>query len=259
MVQLNAFSPDLRDAVAELLVDIGAQCDGLRCDMAMLMTNEVFARTWGDASRPGRGVLAGGHRPRRSGRTPSSCSSPRPTGTWSGRCSSRASTSATTSASTTGSSHDGADAVRGHLQADAGLPGAAAALHREPRRAARGAPFGPAQARAAAVVISTLPGARLFHDGQLEGQRTQIPVFLGRGPDEPPDEDLRAFYAGCCRAVAELSGSWRLLDSEAPLVAWAWDDDDVVVNLSDSPPAVSALGLQTAIRITRAATALYGG
>ena len=46
-MQLNAFSPELRDAVAELLVDIGAQCDGLRCDMAMLMTNEVFARTWG--------------------------------------------------------------------------------------------------------------------------------------------------------------------------------------------------------------------
>ncbi len=47
VVQLNAFSAGLRDAVTEVLVSIGRQCDGLRCDMAMLMTNEIFARTWG--------------------------------------------------------------------------------------------------------------------------------------------------------------------------------------------------------------------
>ncbi len=52
VVQLNAFSAALREAVAATLITIGAQCDGLRCDMAMLMTNEVFARTW--AQRAGR-------------------------------------------------------------------------------------------------------------------------------------------------------------------------------------------------------------
>ena len=51
-MQLNAFSPALRDAVAETLIAVGAQCDGLRCDMAMLMTNEVFARTWGERAGP---------------------------------------------------------------------------------------------------------------------------------------------------------------------------------------------------------------
>jgi glycosidase len=50
VVQLDAFSDGLRSAVAETLVDVGAQCDGLRCDMAMLMTNEVFSRTWGVAA-----------------------------------------------------------------------------------------------------------------------------------------------------------------------------------------------------------------
>jgi glycosidase len=48
VVQLNAFSPELRGAVAETLIGVASQCDGLRCDMAMLMTNEVFARTWGE-------------------------------------------------------------------------------------------------------------------------------------------------------------------------------------------------------------------
>src|SRR5262249_11632187 len=52
VVQLNAFAPELRRAVGDMLVDVGAQCDGLHCDMAMLMTNEVFARTWGLEAPP---------------------------------------------------------------------------------------------------------------------------------------------------------------------------------------------------------------
>ena len=54
VVQLDAFSADLRDAVVETLRDIGDQCDGVRCDMAMLVMNETFERTWGAraGSRP---------------------------------------------------------------------------------------------------------------------------------------------------------------------------------------------------------------
>jgi hypothetical protein len=95
--------------------------------------------------------------------------------------------------------------------------------------------FGPEQARAAAVVMSTLPGARLYHDGQLSGKRAKVPVFVNRGPDERVDADLRAFYAWLLPRAARLQGTWRLLDSEPPLVRWAWDDDVVVVNLSDQP------------------------
>ena len=47
VVQLNAFAPALRAAVIDTLRDIAEQCDGVRCDMAMLMMNDVFARTWG--------------------------------------------------------------------------------------------------------------------------------------------------------------------------------------------------------------------
>ena len=48
VVQLNAFSADLRGAVIETLGRIAEQCDGVRCDMAMLMMNDVFERTWGE-------------------------------------------------------------------------------------------------------------------------------------------------------------------------------------------------------------------
>ena len=52
VVQLNAFAPELRAAAGETLRAIAEQCDGVRCDMAMLMTNEVFSRTWAlDAAR----------------------------------------------------------------------------------------------------------------------------------------------------------------------------------------------------------------
>ena len=105
VVQLNAFSPDLRGAVIETLGSIAEQCDGVRCDMAMLMMNDIFERTWGERAGPRPDadywptVIARGQ----GARIPTSSSSPRPTGTSSGRCSSRASTTATTSGSTTGS------------------------------------------------------------------------------------------------------------------------------------------------------------
>jgi hypothetical protein len=51
-MQLDAFSPALRAATADVLADIAGQCDGIRCDVAMLRTNQVFARTWGGRTGP---------------------------------------------------------------------------------------------------------------------------------------------------------------------------------------------------------------
>jgi len=117
--------------------------------------------------------------------------------------------------------------------------------HDEPRAAAV---FSPAQERAAAVVIATLPGARLFHEGQLEGRKVRPPVFLGRRPDERADEGLRAFYAKLLQAINNpvfRDGEWSLCDrtgwpdnpSYLNLVSWTWAKDDtrylIVVNLSD--------------------------
>ena len=142
--------------------------------------------------------------------------------------------------------HESAESVRGHLQAGADYQERLIRFienHDEPRAAAT---FGAGQARAAAVVISTLQGARLYHDGQLDGHRTRIPVFLDRGPAEPADEDLRAFYGRLLAAVAESGlrdGDWRMCDvsgwpdndSCRHLVAWCWPRELVVVNLGDAP------------------------
>ncbi len=47
VLQLNAFQPGLRQAVVETVSDIAGQCDAIRCDMAMLLLNDIFERTWG--------------------------------------------------------------------------------------------------------------------------------------------------------------------------------------------------------------------
>jgi len=250
VVQLNAFSPALREAVAETLAAIAEQCDGVRCDMAMLMTNEVFARTWRDRAGPAPDTeywppLIAGVKDAFPGFVLIAevywdmewtmqqqgfdyC--------YDKRLYDRL-------------AHESAESVRGHLEADASYQDSLIRFienHDEPRAAAT---FGSAQARAAAVVMSTLQGARLYHDGQLEGRRTRIPVFLGRGPDEPADEDLRSFYSRLLRALADSElrdGDWRLCectgwpdnDSYRGLVSWCWSSGGsrnlVVVNLSDA-------------------------
>jgi len=250
VLQLNAFSPALRDAAAETVTAIGHQCDGVRCDMAMLMSNEVFARTWD----------------KRAGPSPEADFWP----TLIGRCKqvhpdlmfiAEVYWDMEWTLQQQGFDlcydkrlydrllHDPPESVRAHLQADTAYQQHLIRFienHDELRAAAT---FGPARGRAAAVVMSTLPGARLYHDGQLDGLRTHLPVQLGRAPDEPPDPALRAFYERLLRATASawrLHRDWRLCDctswsddSHHRLLAWCWLNSHsrylVVVNLSPAP------------------------
>ena len=251
VVQLNAFAPALRDAAGETLTAIGGQCDGVRCDMAMLMTTEVFARTWGERAGP---APAEEYWPTVIGRTLAAhremlfIAEAYWDMEWTlqqqgfDHCYDKRLYDRLV--------HEPAEAVRGHLQADAAYQERLIRFienHDEPRAAAV---FGAEQARAAAVVTSTLQGARLYHDGQLEGRRVRIPVFLARGPDEPADAELRGFYERLLRAVADSrlrDGDWRLCTCEGwpdndgfrRLVAWCWSAGGgsrhlVVVNLSDA-------------------------
>jgi hypothetical protein len=245
VLQLNAFSPALREAAVDTLAAIGDLCDGVRCDMAMLMTNEVFARTWGE----------------RAGPAPESDFWP----TVIGR-SRQAHPDFLFMAEVYWDMEltlqrqgfdlcydkrlydrlvrDPPDSVRGHLQADDAYQRRLIRFienHDEPRAALT---FGPARGRAVTVVMSTLQGARLYHDGQLEGLRTYLPIQLGRQPDEAPDPGLRAFYARLLRAAAGARAGceeWRLCDCcsenlDPQLVAWCWSNPQarylVVVNLS---------------------------
>ena len=58
-LQLNYRHPGLRAAKIGELIKIAGQCDGVRCDMAMLVLPEVFLNTWGPRSRTGGRFGAG--------------------------------------------------------------------------------------------------------------------------------------------------------------------------------------------------------
>jgi len=251
VLQLNAYSSELRDAAAEALIGIGSQCDGVRCDMAMLMTNEVFARTWGGRAGPSPDA---DYWPSVIGRVrhahPNLLLIAEVYWGMEWTLQQQGFDLCYDKHLYDRLVHESAESVRGHLQADASYQERLIRFienHDEPRAAAM---FGAAQARAAAVVMSTLPGARLYHDGQLEGRRRQIPIQLGRGPDEPPDSDLRAFYERLLRAEADAglrNGDWRQCecarwpdsDSYRQLVSWCWSTPHarhlVLANLSDAP------------------------
>ena len=251
VVQLNAYAPALRDAVAETLIEVGGRCDGLRCDMAMLMTNEVFGRTWGQrAGTP----PAEGYWPALIGRVkrvhPDLLFIAEAYWDMEWTLQQQGFDLCYDKRLYDRLVHDPPESVRAHLRADRSYQEGLIRFienHDEPRAAAT---FGPEQARAAAVVMSTLEGARLYHDGQFEGRRTHVPVFLGRAPDEPPDSELRAFYERLLHAIASgglRDGEWQLCscegwpdnDSYERLVSWCWSTPAsrhlVVVNLSDAP------------------------
>jgi len=235
--QLNAFEPGLRQAVIETLSEIAGQCDGVRCDMSMLMLNAIFERTWGA----------------RAGARPA-------TEYW-----------ATVIPAIKGKSREfrfiaeaywdlewelqqqgfdfcydkklydrmekeDAESVRLHLLADRAYQEKMVRFienHDEPGAAAT---FPSGKGRAAAVAILTLPGAKLLYEGQFEGRKVRLPVFLGRRPAEPPDQGLASFYGRLLKAVNRevfRNGEWRLCErsgwpdnqSYLNVLAWCWAKD----------------------------------
>ena len=117
--------------------------------------------------------------------------------------------------------------------------------HDEPRAAVT---FSGPKEHAAAVVVATVPGAKLIYDGQIEGRKVKLPVFLARRPPEPRDDALVAFYRSLLSTThADLfhDGEWHLCErygwpdnaSFHNIVAWSWrlggERSLVVVNLAD--------------------------
>jgi Alpha amylase, catalytic domain len=253
VVQLDAFSPALREATVDTLADIAGQCDGIRCDMAMLMTNQVFARTWGG----------------RTGHEPAAEFWPAVLGQLHAQHPDTVMIAEAYWDMEWELQQQGFDfcydkrlydriiganlsAVLEHLRADLAYQSRLLRFlenHDEPRIASR---LGPEAERAAAVAIATLPGATMWHEGQFEGRRVRPPVFLARRPDEPLDADLADWYRRLLAAVAGprvRAGEWRLLEAtgwpdnqtDRNLAAWSWagngsgDRHLVVINLSRQP------------------------
>jgi len=246
-LQINYGRKAAQEAMAGELLRIAGQCDGVRCDMAMLVLPDVFQRTWG--------LKAEAFWPEATKRVREKFPAFRFMAevywdlewtlqqqgfdyTYDKRLYDRL--------------HQGpARPAREHLCADLNYQTRLARFlenHDEPRAAAA-FPIGKHQA--AAVISFLSPGLRFFHEGQFEGRLKRISPHLGRAPQEPVNETLKAFYARLLEVLRRpvlKTGRWQLLDcrpawdgnaSFDDFIAQGWEDGDsrilAVANYSDHP------------------------
>lgn len=224
VLQLNYGNPAVQGAMIAELLKVAGQCDGVRCDMAMLLLPDVFERTWGIPSRP----FWPGAIERVKQHVPGFCFlaevywdlewTLQQQGfdyTYDKRLYDRL--------------REGhARPVREHLQAGLDYQDRLARFlenHDEPRAAAT---FAPDVHRAAALITFFSPGLRFFQQGQSQGRKVHISAHLGRAPIEVADPELEHFYDRLLAALRQpvvRDGAWQLLEAVSAWEGnWTWDD-----------------------------------
>jgi len=244
VAQLNYFNPDCRQGMIETLKNIAQYCDGVRCDMAMLVTNEIFQRTWGRFLQPW---------PEPKTEFWQEAMAVLPDFVWLAevywdmewrmqelgfrftydkRLYDRLREGST-------------ESVRAHLVADVQYQSKLARFlenHDEPRCAAS---FPREKIAAVVTLASTLPGMRFYHHGQFDGKKIFVPMPLNKAQNEVPDQDVRKLYEKLLRftdAKIFHAGVWKLLeiqpagdDTFHDLIAYRWQHENdgrlIVVNL----------------------------
>jgi hypothetical protein len=222
-LQLNYASLATQDAMIGELVNIAGQCDGVRCDMAMLVLPEVFERTWGR-----RAPLFWPRAIQRvRERAPGFLFMAEVYWGLEWELQQQGFDYAYDKRLYDRLRELHARPVREHFQAGLEYQDKLARFlenHDEPRAAAT---FSQPVHEAAAVITFLSPGLRFFHQGQFEGRRKRISPHLGRGPDEPINPELARFYdrlLGVLRRSAVRQGEWRLLECVPAWEGnWTWD------------------------------------
>ncbi len=254
-IQVNYFSPEARTFMTETLKSISDMCDGVRCDMAMLPLNNIFNNTWvGSLSKfkinkpvtdfwtdaissvkqksPGFIFLGEAYWDLEYTLQQQGFDY-----TYDKRLTDRLA-----SGDTFG--------IKQHLKADLTFQNKSMRFienHDEPRAASK---FGEQKSLAAATIISTISGMKLFYDGQFEGRKIKLPVQLGRAPVEKISEQVKKYYEKLLVITGEdifKIGEWHLLEaipasadnhSFENILIWSWHLDGqlriIAVNYSSS-------------------------
>ena len=243
-LQLNYANPQLHQARIDELVAIAGKCDGVRCDMAMLLLPDIFQRTWGLTPEPfwPKAIPA--------------VHAQYPDFTfmaevywdleWTLQHQGFEYCYDKRLYDRLRESH--AASIRGHLVAGLDYQDKLARFlenHDEPRAAAT---FPWPQHQAAAIITFLSPGLRFFYQGQFEGARVRVPTHLCRGPVEPTNPEIADFYAKLLRLLKETgafrNGAWSQIQPHPAgpgnwtsecFVAFAWAGADgsryvIVVN-----------------------------
>lgn len=253
--QINYFNPDTRKFMVEILLQISELCDGVRCDMSMLVLNNVFYNTWA-------GILnkSGYSKPDKEfwDEAIKTVKKNKPDFlflaeaywdlewnlqqlgfdfTYDKRLLDRLSV-------------NDVAGIKAHLTADKNYQFKLVRYienHDEPRAVSK---FGLQKSLAAAAIISTIYGMKFYHDGQFEGKKIKLPVQLGREPAEKINLPVLKFYTKLLEITKNpifIEGTWELLDPISAggnnqtfqnMLAWRWilgkEERIIVVNYSDS-------------------------
>jgi hypothetical protein len=229
-LQLDYSNPATQDAMRAELLRIAGQCDGVRCDMAMLVLPEVFERTWGRRAPPFWPDTTARVREA----VPGFCFMAEVYWDLEWTMQQQGFDYAYDKRLYDRLREGHARPVREHLFAGLDYQDGLARFmenHDEPRAAAA---FPLPVHQAAAIVTYLTPGLRFFHDGQFEGRRKRISPHLVRAPLEPADDAVRQFYERLLAVLRETTvrdGTWELVEC-APAwdgnwtsdcyVAWLW-------------------------------------
>jgi hypothetical protein len=245
--QLNYGNPATQQAMINELLNIAALCDGVRCDMAMLVLPDVFERTWGISAQPFWPKATATVREKFPEFTfmaevywdlEWTLQQQGFNYTYNKRLYDRL--------------HERkAASVRDHLRAELNFQNKMAGFlenHDEQRAAVT---FAEGVHQAAAIITFLTPGLRFFHQGQFEGRKKRISPHLVRGPEELTNQNVETFYDRLL-TVLQLpivrNGQWQLLEctpawegnwTSECYVAFAWQGDDndrllVVVNFAEN-------------------------
>jgi hypothetical protein len=222
-LQLDYSNLATQDAMLGELLKISGQCDGVQCDMAMLILPEVFDRTWGRRAAPFWPMAIRRVREQ----APGFCFMAEVYWDLEWTMQQQGFDYAYDKRLYDRLRDGHGRPVREHFLAGLDYQDRLARFmenHDEPRAAAA---FAPGQHEAAAVLTYLSPGLRFFHQGQLEGCTKRISPHLVRAPVEPVDERLERFYAGLLAVLREPTprgGQWRLLECTPAWDGnWTWD------------------------------------
>lgn len=249
--QLNAFNPALRRAAVDTLLDIASQCDGVRCDMAMLLMNDIFATTWRQSVGPQPDLdywpeiipqIKAAH--------PEFIFVAEVYWDKEYEIIQQGFDYAYDKTFYDRVIENDVQKLRRHLLASQHFQNRLMRFienHDEPRAYDR---LGPRRSFPAATLVCTLPGALLLHDGQFTGAIIKLPVQIRRQPDYEADTALEAYYKRLLTETrdAVYHGGDFVLFEIAPagehdithfnMLAYGWHGSDhdyrlIVVNLTE--------------------------
>ncbi|MFC2133022.1 alpha-amylase family glycosyl hydrolase [Bacteroidota bacterium] len=232
-VQVNYMNEATVNFMSDKLVEISDLCDGVRCDMAMLILNDVFNKTWGKFVLPKDDKSNDEFWKTAIEKVKQHSSNfifiaeaywdlerkLQQIGfdfTYDKKLSDQLITG-------------NVQLIRQHLKEDETYQNKSVRFienHDEKRAVVS---LGDEKSRAAAVLISCLPGMRFFHDGQFEGRKIKLPVQLGREPVEDINLALYDFYKKLLNITQDKvfkEGKWEVIDPAA-----AGSDDSTHENI----------------------------